>query len=124
MKQPSWATRIIERICTEHEMPIPPTRWIRKQRFSSSGRFTYGTHQITINAGSDKMDQRVTLLHELAHYINCYKKTGKGHDDKFWDIAFGLFHDKRNRVKKRYALRRSTNYKRKAKAAYTRRKLK
>ena len=120
MKQPKWATRLIERICLENEMPIPPTKWTRKKRFGSSGRFTYGSRQISINAGSDKMDQRVTLLHELAHYINCHNESGSGHDKAFWDIAFALFHDKRNRVKKQYALRRSANYKAGAISAYKR----
>ncbi len=124
MKQPAWATRQLERICQEYEVPVPTTKWTRKQRYSSSGRYRFIDNSISVNAGSDTKDQRVTFLHEVAHHIHRIRTKGTGgHTALFWDIAFELFHDKRNRVKKKYALDRSARYKQGALKAYARKKL-
>lgn len=121
MKQPQWATRLLERICEEQEVPLPETKWIRKRRHSSSGRYYDLSNRLTINAGSDPKDQRVTFLHEVAHHITRIRTNGHhGHSALFWDIAFELFQDKRNRVKRKYALDRSARYKAGATKAYAR----
>jgi hypothetical protein len=52
---------------------------------------------VAVTAGSDPLDQRLTLLHELAHWLGPVPERRRGrartshHDAAFYAIAFGLY---------------------------------
>lgn len=50
-------------------MPEPLLRWRRGRRPSSSGITQRAKGFISVTAGSDPVDARLTLLHELAHWL-------------------------------------------------------
>lgn len=92
---PAWATRLVEEVCAAAAQPQPAVRWRRASRLASSGvaRRTSGT--ISVTAGTDELDQRLTLLHELAHWIGPWPRRRRGrtlhHDGAFYAAAFGLY---------------------------------
>jgi hypothetical protein len=92
---PAWAIRIVDEVCGTAGVRPPLLRWRRGARTSSTGlaRVTEGT--ITVTAGSDRLDQRLTLLHELAHWLGPRTRRRRGrvvhHDAAFFEIAFGLY---------------------------------
>ena len=85
----------------------------------SSGRY-YGPWKgriarIHVTAGTDRADQKLVLLHELAHWL-----TPKDHHSpRFWDKAWELY--RRYRVPLRYARIREGNYRKGALVAASRR---
>ena len=95
-------------------------RWERQQAeriICSSGRCRtrwYGT-LIIITAGTDHKDQKLVLLHELAHWLS---PKNEGHGPAFWDKTWELF--RRYNVPIRYAKKREGNYRKGAIAAYKR----
>jgi hypothetical protein len=92
---PEWATQLVMDVCAAAAVPRPVLRWRRAARSVSSGvtRRTAGT--ISVTAGSDAMDQRLTLLHELAHWVGPRPRRRRGrmahHDAAFYAIAFELY---------------------------------
>lgn len=78
---PAWAKRMMERHVCDATM-----RWSPVVRDSTSGRYMTGLHQIVINAGTDEVDQRRVVLHEIAHALT----PRHGHDATFWDEAYRL----------------------------------
>jgi hypothetical protein len=60
----------------------------RRSRMSnlSSGQYDPYDSAIVVTAGADEIDQRVTLLHEIAHFRTPYEK----HGDKFYDQWYRL----------------------------------
>jgi hypothetical protein len=51
---------------------------------------------ISVRAGSDELDQRLTLLHELAHWLSApptrvRRARVRHHDRAFYRVAFGLY---------------------------------
>lgn len=93
---PEWATRLVTQVCATAAVPQPVVRWRRARRSASSGvtRRTAGT--ISVTAGSDDLDQRLTLLHELAHWLAPLPRRRRGrmahHDAAFYATAFQLYH--------------------------------
>lgn len=71
---------------------------------------------ITITAGKSRVDQKLVLLHEIAHLIG--SKEREGHSPRFWDIAWDLY--RTFKVPINYAKKREYSYKQEAKAAYRR----
>ncbi len=63
-------------------------------------------------AGTDKVDQKIVLLHELAHWVN---PQVAAHTAQFWDLAWVLFRQYRLPVQR--TLVREGNYRRGALAA-------
>jgi hypothetical protein len=92
---PEWATRLVTQVCAAAAVPQPVVRWRRARRSASSGvtRRTAGT--ISVTAGSDDLDQRLTLLHELAHWLAPLPRRRRGrvahHDAAFYATAFELY---------------------------------
>ena len=79
----------------------------------SSGYAT--AFRIHVTAGTDRTDQKLVLLHELAHWL-----TPKDHHSpRFWDKAWELF--RRYGVPLRYAKVREGNYRKGALVAASRR---
>lgn len=113
---PDWARELANRVCRDFGKPKVTIRWrVRRKREST---FTAGTtwtprdgkpRWISILAGTDVEVQKVTLLHELAHYLMPPKQ---GHTKRFWAVAWMLFEKYDADLYKAY--QQSTNYKRKA----------
>ena len=71
--------------------------------------------RVHVTAGSDRKDQKLVLLHELAHWL---LPAGEHHGADFWDKAWELY--RRYKVPIRYAKAREGNYRKGAIAAYRR----
>lgn len=116
---PVWARELADQVCRDFGKPKVTIRW-RYRRDPSRRGFdeTSGTtwtpsdgkpKWISILAGIDVVGQRVTLLHELAHYILPNKQ---GHTKRFWALCWLLFERYDANLYKAY--QQSTGYKRKA----------
>jgi hypothetical protein len=69
-------------------------RWRHARRPASSGLTRRSAGSISVTAGTDPLDQRLTLLHELAHWLGPLPRRRRGrvvhHDARFNAIAFDL----------------------------------
>ena len=132
---PQWALDLVSLVAAdEQRKDIPDIVWRRKKKAMSSG-ICY-PKRIVISAGSRKYqanipyrvtrngpwrtvgirdDQRLTLLHELAHWLS---PIGEHHGPQFWDKAWEMF--RRYNVPILYAKVREGNYRKGAIAAYKR----
>lgn len=88
-KTPQWAIDLTKQVLADHHKPkrIELVWEVRTNRVSSSGLCHYKSH-ITIVAGTDLFEQKLLLLHELAHWMLPY---GVHHRWRFWKRAFGLY---------------------------------
>ena len=80
----------------------------------SSGRAS--RNRIHVTAGTDRKDQKLVLLHELAHWLT----PGEHHSARFWDKAWELY--RRYKVPLRYARVREGSYRKGALVAARRRR--
>ena len=93
---PAWASELIEAVCTDAGAEAPSVvRWRRRSGPHSSGVTRPSVGMISVNAGSDELDARLTLLHELAHWIAPRPRRVRGgmahHDRAFYSRAFPLY---------------------------------
>jgi hypothetical protein len=101
---PSWARSLVVLVCHEAGVAPPRVAWrTRPGRPTSSGVTRREAGTISVSAGSDATDQRLTLLHELAHWIGApparrrggARGTARGrfshHDAAFYAVAFALY---------------------------------
>ncbi len=127
---PKWAQQIIAAECAARGIPEPEMVWRHsKTALGSTGRC--GTKRIVVTVAinpppywtpdwerhyplSARADQKITLLHELAHWFT----QGEHHSPRFWDVAWALF--RRYNVPLRYAAWREGLYRKEATAAYRR----
>lgn len=128
---PQWAQDLIAEVCRDYSRRMPPITWYNSSNEHSSGRTGYphrvhrwGTGKVTrtggrihITAGTSLVDQRLVVLHELAHWIVVRSKN-QGHTAKFWDTAFDLY-SKYGDID--YAQVREFKYREGAKLAFARR---
>ena len=116
-KTPTWATELIERVCSECERPVPPVvQWQRGTRRGYSGRAWSGKKiHIRVGPKTPRWEQKLVVLHELAHYM---LPTGEHHNERFWTLAF-LFY-RRYGVPVRKALANERTYRLTAVAGYKR----
>ena len=96
-----------------HIPPNPELNWRRGSRSSSSGT-AYETHKIVVTAGSNRIDQKLVLLHELAHTMN----PDEHHSIAFWDTAWALY--RRAKLPIRYCIKREKSYRVGAMVSYHR----
>ncbi len=136
-KAPEWATELFKQVCKDYNRGLPSQfAWRNANRDSSSGvtrsswykkgvktksgklKFVQWYGEVSVRAGRDEQDQKLVLLHELAHHIVGRSKTGRGqgHTMKFWKLAFELYD--RYGVDMDYAIGREKNYKAYATVAY------
>jgi hypothetical protein len=88
----------VEVVCREAGVSEPRLGWRRRpERLTSSGVTRRAAGSVSVTAGSDPADQRLTLLHELAHWLGPAPERGRArartshHDAAFYAIAFGLY---------------------------------
>lgn len=95
MSAPAWAQRLVELVCAEADVAPPTLTWRRRRSDHSTGVARRSAGTIAVRAGSDPMDQRLTLLHELAHWIGpapSPRRRGATHHGRaFYRIAFRLY---------------------------------
>ena len=121
MKTPAWATKIAEEVCRDAEREAPPIVWRRARAYlSSSSGYTYDDHLVicavqgghvswapigqVVRTVSARIDHRLVLLHELAHWLT----PGHCHDAIFWRQAWTLY--RRYKVPIKYAAYQENSY--------------
>lgn len=94
---PAWAVGLVERVCVEAGAR-PPGRlaWRRRKGALSTGSARPADDLISVRAGEDQIDQRLTLLHELAHWLTprAPRRRRRGaihHTRAFYASAFELY---------------------------------
>ena len=94
---PAWARDLVLRTCADAGVAEPRVAWRHRDRVSSSGVTRREPGTISLVAGTDERDQRLTLLHELAHWLTlpAGPKRARGrarhHDAGFYSVAFALY---------------------------------
>lgn len=92
---PAWARALVAAVCADASAPPPRLTWRHRQRPTSSGVTRRRDGSISLVAGSDSLDQRLTLLHELAHWIAPTpprrRRRMAHHDAGFYAAAFELY---------------------------------
>ena len=92
---PAWAGEIVRDVCATAGVVQPSVRWRKARRPASSGVTRRSAGSISVTAGTDQLDQRLTLLHELAHWVGPLARRRRGrvahHDARFYAIAFELY---------------------------------
>ena len=93
---PGWARLLLLDCCADAGCAAPARlRWMQRVRPSSSGVTRHHDRSISMAAGTDALDQRLTLLHELAHWLTP-RPSRRGartqhHDRRFYAAAFALY---------------------------------
>ena len=96
MRAPDWAAALIADICAEAAVAPPRLTWRQRSAPHSTGVARRHTGVISVRAGEDPLDQRLTLLHELAHWLAPVPVRRRGtrtahHGRDFYRIAFELY---------------------------------
>jgi len=93
---PAWASQLVELTCADASVAPPRVSWRLRDRVASSGVTRRTSGSISVAAGTDPLDQRITLLHELAHWLTL-PATRQGrrriahHDVGFYRVAYRLY---------------------------------
>ena len=113
---PQWAQDLVIRVAIdEGRDDLPDLTWRRGPHLGSQGSYYGDRQQIIVTAGKDRMAQRLTLLHEVAHWLMPQRIV---HAPAFWDKAWELY--RRYKVPVRFALRIEGIYRKGAILAYRR----
>lgn len=65
---PGWAVILTNQVCKDYRRKAPRLQWYCSKYYAkSSGRAGWG--KIHVTAGTDERDQKLVLLHELAHHL-------------------------------------------------------
>ncbi len=92
---PPWARELVRAVCAATGVEEPAMRWRHAPRSASSGVTRRLAGSISVTAGTDPVDQRLTLLHELAHWLEPAPRRRRGrvvhHDARFYAVAFDLY---------------------------------
>lgn len=90
---PAWATALVAEVCTDAGVARPRLVWRRRRSDSSTGVARRGAGMIAVRAGEDPLDQRLTLLHELAHWLSppARRRRSAHHGRAFYRVAFALY---------------------------------
>lgn len=92
---PAWARSLVVTVCAEADAPLPRLGWRHRDRPTSSGVTRQSMGVVSVTAGRDPLDQRLTLLHELAHWLapapRRRRRRTRHHDAAFYATAFALY---------------------------------
>lgn len=92
---PSWARELVREVCEGAGVAQPLLRWRRAARNASTGLARISAGTVAVTAGTDELDQRLTLLHELAHWLGPRPRRRRRrvahHDAGFFRMAFELY---------------------------------
>jgi hypothetical protein len=93
MHPPAWASDLVDRVCAEAAVAPPRLAWRRRRGSMSTGVARRGIGVIAVRAGDDPLDQRLTLLHELAHWLAppSRRRRSLHHGRAFYRVAFALY---------------------------------
>ena len=95
MSAPSWATELMAQVCADGGVSPPRLVWRNRRGDHSTGVTRHGDGTVAVRAGGDPVDQRLTLLHELAHWMAKPLRRRRGrsvhHGRAFYAIAFDLY---------------------------------
>jgi hypothetical protein len=91
---PAWAVELVVDVCAQAGVE-PPARlsWRRRAAPHSTGVARRAEGVIAVRAGLDETDQRLTLLHELAHWTTPWPRRRRAvhHGRAFYRTAFALY---------------------------------
>jgi len=94
MSAPAWAIDLVATVCTDAGARPPRLLWRSRRGEASTGLARRADGTVAVRAGSDPLDQRLTLLHELAHWLTpARRRRGRAvhHGRAFYAIAFELY---------------------------------
>jgi hypothetical protein len=93
MTAPDWAVALVAEVCSDAEVAPPQLAWRRRDAEHSTGVARRAAGTIAVRAGTDAVDQRLTLLHELAHWLapRPRRRGATHHGRAFYRIAFRLY---------------------------------
>ncbi len=96
MTSPDWATDLVATVCAEAGVAPPRLTWRRRPSEQSTGIARRDAGLVSVRAGTDPLDQRLTLLHELAHWLSSSTRRGRRrraehHGLAFYTVAFDLY---------------------------------
>jgi len=91
---PQWALDLVAEVCADAGAGAPLLSWRTRRGEASTGLARRADGLVAVRAGSDPLDQRLTLLHELAHWLTpAGRRRGRSihHGRAFYAIAFDLY---------------------------------
>lgn len=95
MIAPSWATELLGTVCADAGVAPPRLAWRARSGVHSTGVTRRDDGLVAVRAGTDVLDQRLTLLHELAHWLSPAGRRRRGrsthHGRAFYAVAFELY---------------------------------
>jgi hypothetical protein len=96
MSAPAWADDLVARVCADAAVPPPRLSWRSRAGEHSTGVAKRQLGVIAVRAGSYPIDQRLTLLHELAHWLTPAESRRRHrrvahHGRAFYATAFALY---------------------------------
>ncbi len=94
MTTPAWATELVAMVSADARVAQPQLSWRRRSGDHSTGVTRRHDGMIAVRAGTDEVDQRLTLLHELAHWLSPVPRPGRRavhHGRAFYEVAFELY---------------------------------
>ena len=94
MTAPAWALTLVASVCADAAIEQPRLSWRRRASEHSTGVTRRHDGIVAVRAGSDELDQRLTLLHELAHWLSPAPRPARRavhHGRAFYRVAFELY---------------------------------
>lgn len=94
MTAPAWAQSLVASVCGDAGIAQPRLAWRSRSGEHSTGVTRRSDRLVGVRAGTDELDQRLTLLHELAHWLAPAPRRGRRpvhHGRDFYEVAFELY---------------------------------
>lgn len=93
---PYWARTLLAAVCTRYHVRQPTLRWHTTHANANAVWFKIGSYSetsnsLTIYACADHLEERMTLLHELAHHIAYCRTLKVDHSELFWRYCWTLY---------------------------------
>lgn len=85
---PTWAADLVAEVCAAYGRLPPRVQWWQRPGRYSSGHTAKAEGYVHVTAGTDPMDQRLVVLHELAHWLG---RPDWAHRRAFWGLAWQLY---------------------------------